>query len=127
MQIFDKYQSLSLSFYKKNNTGDLLNRISEDVTKVRMYLGPAIMYTINVTVLFILVITFMINKNPELTLYVLIPLPMLSFIIYKISFMINKKSEVTQRQQSVHSCLQITYRSLTLFIEIQLFNFYFLC
>ena len=62
-EIFDKYQSLSLSFYKKNNTGDLLNRISEDVTKVRMYLGPAIMYTINVCLLFILVITFMIRKN----------------------------------------------------------------
>ena len=102
-EIFDKYQSLSISFYKKNNTGDLLNRISEDVTKVRMYLGPAIMYTINVAVLFILVITFMIKKNPELTLYVLIPLPILSFIIYKISFMINKKSEITQTQQSLLS------------------------
>ena len=102
-EIFDKYQTLSISFYKKNNTGDLLNRISEDVTKVRMYLGPAIMYTINVAVLFILVITFMIKKNPELTLYVLIPLPILSFIIYKISFMINKKSENTQIQQSILS------------------------
>ena len=62
-EIFDKYQLLSSSFYKKNNTGDLLNRISEDVTKVRMYLGPAIMYTINVVVLFILVITFMIKMT----------------------------------------------------------------
>ena len=102
-EIFDKYQSLSLSFYKKNNTGDLLNRISEDVTKVRMYLGPAIMYTINVCLLFILVITFMIRKNPELTFYVLTPLPILSYIIYRISSTINKKSEITQKQQSALS------------------------
>ena len=92
-EIFDHYQSLSMSFFKKNNTGDLMNRISEDVGKVRMYLGPAIMYTLNVFVLFTMVITFMFNKNVSLTLYVLIPLPILSFIIYKISFVINKKSE----------------------------------
>ncbi len=102
-EIFDHYQSLSMSFFKKNNTGDLMNRISEDVGKVRMYLGPAIMYTLNVFVLFTMVITFMFNKNVSLTLYVLIPLPILSFIIYKISFVINKKSEKTQQQQSMLS------------------------
>ena len=77
-----------------------MNRISEDVTKVRMYLGPAIMYSINVSVLFIMVISFMIYKNLTLTLYVLFPLPILSIIIYKVSSIINKKSEITQQKQS---------------------------
>ena len=99
-EIFSKYQQLSISFYKKNKTGDLMNRISEDVTKVRMYLGPAIMYSINVSVLFIMVISFMIYKNLTLTLYVLFPLPILSIIIYKVSSIINKKSEITQQKQS---------------------------
>lgn len=99
-EIFSKYQELSISFYKKNKTGDLMNRISEDVTKVRMYLGPAIMYSINVSVLFIMVISFMIYKNLILTLYVLFPLPILSLIIYKVSSIINKKSEITQQKQS---------------------------
>jgi ATP-binding cassette subfamily B protein len=99
-EIFAKYQSLNISFYKKNKTGDLMNRISEDVSKVRMYLGPAIMYTINVIVLFIMVVSFMLYKNVELTIYVLLPLPILSIIIYKVSSTINKKSEITQKQQS---------------------------
>ena len=72
-EIFSKYQKLNLSFYKQNRTGDLMNRISEDVTKVRMYLGPAIMYTLNVIVLFILVISFMLYKDTSLTLFVLLP------------------------------------------------------
>ena len=99
-EIFSKYQQLSIAFYKNNKTGDLMNRISEDVTKVRMYLGPAIMYSLNVSVLFIMVISFMIYKNAELTLYVLFPLPILSFIIYRVSSVINKKSEITQQKQS---------------------------
>jgi ATP-binding cassette, subfamily B, multidrug efflux pump len=99
-EIFAKYQSLNISFYKKNKTGDLMNRISEDVSKVRMYLGPAIMYTLNVIVLFIMVVSFMLYKNVELTIYVLLPLPILSIIIYKVSSTINKKSEITQKQQS---------------------------
>tara|TARA_B100001287_G_scaffold276780_1_gene289399 strand:- start:5190 stop:6947 length:1758 start_codon:yes stop_codon:yes gene_type:complete len=99
-EIFSKYQKLNLSFYKQNRTGDLMNRISEDVTKVRMYLGPAIMYTLNVIVLFILVISFMLYKDTSLTLFVLIPLPILSFIIYKVSSVINLKSEIVQRKQS---------------------------
>ena len=98
--IFLKYQQLNLSFYKQNRTGDLMNRISEDVSKVRMYLGPAIMYTLNVVVLFIMVISFMIYKNAELTFFVLLPLPILSIIIYKVSAIINKKSEITQKKQS---------------------------
>ena len=99
-EIYDKYQRLSMSFYKRNNTGDLMNRISEDVSKVRMYLGPAIMYTINVAVLIVMVVSFMIKISPLLTLYVLIPLPLMSILVYKVSSLINKKSEVTQVQQS---------------------------
>lgn len=99
-EIYDKYQQLSMSFYKRNNTGDLMNRISEDVGKVRMYLGPAIMYTINVAVLIVMVISFMIKISPLLTLYVLIPLPIMSILVYKVSYRINKKSEITQTQQS---------------------------
>ena len=99
-EIFSKYQQLTISFYKNNKTGDLMNRISEDVTKVRMYLGPAIMYSINVVVLFVMVITFMIYKNATLTMYVLFPLPILSIIIYFVSSIINKKSEITQKKQS---------------------------
>ncbi len=99
-EIYDQYQSLSMSFYKKNNTGDLMNRISEDVNKVRMYLGPAIMYTINLIVLAILAITAMINLNTSLTLYVLAPLPVMSILIYYVSQIMNKRSEAVQRQQS---------------------------
>lgn len=98
--IYKHYQVLDSSFYKRNNTGDLMNRISEDVTRVRMYLGPGIMYSVNLVVLFILVIGQMINVNPMLTLYVLLPLPLLSFIIYLVSNQINKKSELQQAQQS---------------------------
>ena len=102
-EIFNHYQNLNLSFYRNNNTGDLMNRISEDVSRVRMSFGPAIMYTINLIVLFILVISTMINVNAKLTLYVLIPLPFLSLGIYYVSSVINKKSEQVQRQLSVLS------------------------
>jgi ATP-binding cassette subfamily B multidrug efflux pump len=98
--IYQHYQVLDSSFYKRNNTGDLMNRISEDVTRVRMYLGPGIMYTVNLIVLFVMIIGQMINVNPMLTLYVLLPLPILSFIIYLVSNQINKKSELQQIQQS---------------------------
>ena len=99
-EIYEHYQKLDLAFYKRNNTGDLMNRISEDVGKVRMYIGPAIMYTINLIVLFILVIVTMVQVNPLLTFYVLIPLPFLSVTIYYVSSIINKKSELVQEQQS---------------------------
>ena len=99
-EIFDQYQNLSLSFYKQNNTGDLMNRISEDVSKVRMYFGPAIMYTINLFVLFTLLIYTMLQVNVKLTIYVLTPLPLLTISIYYASKIINKKSEKVQRQLS---------------------------
>ncbi len=99
-EIFDKYQQLSMSFYKRNSTGDLMNRISEDVTKVRSYLGPGIMYSINVFFLFGFVLYFMLSISPELTLYALTPLPVMSVIIYFVSSTMNKLSEKVQRQQS---------------------------
>ena len=99
-EIYNKYQFLSFDFYKNNRTGDLMNRISEDVSKVRMYIGPAIMYTINTFSLFIIVITYMISVAPKLTMYTLMPLPILSFIIYKISIVINFKSKIVQEYLS---------------------------
>ena len=99
-EIYEHYQALSMSFYKKNNTGDIMNRISEDVSRVRMYLGPGIMYTLNLVLLFAMVIPVMLSKSVELTLYALTPLPVLSILIYIISSKINKKSEATQRQLS---------------------------
>lgn len=96
-EVFRKYENLSLNFYKKNRTGDLMNRISEDVSKVRMYLGPAIMYSVQTGVLFIVVIPYMFSQAPELTLYTIAPLPILSFAIYKLSVAINKRSTVVQQ------------------------------
>ena len=102
-EIFDHYQKLDLSFYNRNNTGDLMNRISEDVGRVRMYVGPAIMYTINLVVMFILVIWAMVRVNPRLALYVLLPLPILTFIVYYVHDLINRKSEQVQAQLSTLS------------------------
>ncbi|HRH67174.1 MAG TPA: ABC transporter transmembrane domain-containing protein, partial [Bacteroidia bacterium] len=102
-EIYDHYQQLSLSFYRRNNTGDLMNRISEDVGRVRMYIGPAVMYTINLAVLFILIIISMLRVNTTLTLYVLAPLPLLSISIYYVSDLMNRKSEEVQTQQSALS------------------------
>ena len=99
-EVYRKYQDLSLSFYKRNRTGDLMNRISEDVSKVRMYLGPAIMYTIQTSVLVIVVVPYMFTQAAELTLYALAPLPILSFAIYKLSVAINKRSTVVQQYLS---------------------------
>lgn len=104
-EIFDQYQRLNLAFYRRNKTGDLMNRISEDVSQVRMYLGPAIMYTLNLVVLCVLAISAMLSVNVELTLYVLLPLPVLSVSIYYVSTLINKRSEKVQRQQSHLSTL----------------------
>ena len=102
-EIFDQYQRLSLAFYKRNNTGDLMNRISEDVSRVRMYLGPAIMYTINVAISLIIIISIMFSINVRLSLFVLTPLPILSIAIYYVSQKINIKSEQVQRQLSAIS------------------------
>lgn len=99
-EIYQHYQSLPLSFYRRNNTGDLMNRISEDVSRVRMYLGPAIMYGINLVTLFLMVIPFMFTINVKLTLYSLIPLPILSFSIYYVNNIINRKSEEIQKALS---------------------------
>jgi ATP-binding cassette subfamily B multidrug efflux pump len=99
-EIYAQYQSLSMSFYKRNDTGDLMNRISEDVSKVRMYLGPAIMYSINLVVLAVLSIWAMMNLNSTLTLWVLAPLPVMSILVYKVSKVINNRSEAVQSQQS---------------------------
>lgn len=99
-EIYRHYQNLPLSFYRKNSTGDLMARITEDVSRVRMYLGPAIMYGLNLLILFPLVITYMIMINPVLTLYSLLPLPILSLSIYFVNNMINERSEKIQRSLS---------------------------
>ncbi|MDA9016271.1 ABC transporter transmembrane domain-containing protein, partial [Flavobacteriaceae bacterium] len=99
-EIFWHYQRLTQRFYKNNRTGDLMNRISEDVGKVRMYVGPAFMYSINTVSLFIIVISYMISIAPELTLYTVLPLPILSITIYKLSRIINQKSTLVQEMLS---------------------------
>lgn len=96
-EIYQQYQRLSINFYKKNRTGDLMSRISEDVTKVRMYVGPAIMYTMNMLVLFVAGFWQMINIDVKLTLYTLIPFPILSVSIFFVSKIINQKSTVVQQ------------------------------
>tara|TARA_Y100000034_G_C6910301_1_gene424324 strand:- start:8358 stop:10112 length:1755 start_codon:yes stop_codon:yes gene_type:complete len=99
-EIYQQYQRLSLNFYKKNRTGDLMNRISEDVSKVRMYVGPSIMYTMNMLVLFAVGFTQMITVDPTLTLYTLIPFPLLSVSIFILSRTINKRSAIVQQYLS---------------------------
>jgi ATP-binding cassette, subfamily B, multidrug efflux pump len=99
-EVFRQYENLSHNFYKQNRTGDLMNRISEDVSKVRMYVGPAVMYTINTIIRFAIVIVYMFNVSPRLTLYTLLPLPILSYAIFKISSEINKRSTVFQQYLS---------------------------
>jgi len=99
-EIFEQYLRLSQTFYKNNRTGDLMNRISEDVGKVRMYVGPAIMYSINTVALFVIVISYMVSIAPQLTLYTIIPLPLLSYIIYKLSKIINVRSTKVQENLS---------------------------
>ena len=98
--IFDQYQRLDASFYKANDTGDLMNRISEDVSKVRMYLGPAVMYTLNLAVLIFLVVGVMLFIDVQLTLFALLPLPFMSIAIYRVSKRINRQSEAVQSRQS---------------------------
>ena len=99
-EIFIQYQRLTQSFYKNNRTGDLMNRVSEDVGKVRMYFGPAIMYSINTIALFIIVISYMISVAPILTLYTLLPLPVLAFLIYKLNKAIHFRSTKVQEMLS---------------------------
>ena len=112
-EIFAHYEKLTLAFYKRNNTGDLMARISEDVSHVRMYVGPAIMYGINLTTLFVLVISSMLSVSVEMTLYVLLPLPILSISIYYVSNLINKRSAAIQGQLSIlNSTAQEAYSGI---------------
>jgi ATP-binding cassette subfamily B protein len=114
-ELYTHYQQLNTSFYKRNNTGDLMSRISEDVSRVRMYIGPAVMYLINTITLFFLVIYVMFNINAYLSFLVLLPLPVLVYAIYKVSDIINKKSEqisialsgLTTRAQEVFSGIRV--------------------
>ena len=99
-EIYNQYQNLSLNFYKRNKTGDLMNRISEDVSRVRMYVGPAVMYSINTITLLIIVIFYMYRQSPELTFYTICPLPILSITIYKLSKLINQRSTIVQESLS---------------------------
>lgn len=102
-EVYAHYQKLSLSFYKANRTGDLMNRITEDVSKVREFAGPAIMYSINTVTLFVVALIYMYQRSPELTLYTVLPLPILSIFIYKISQIINKRSRIVQESLSTLS------------------------
>jgi ATP-binding cassette subfamily B protein len=99
-EVFRHYEVLTQNFYKKNRTGDLMNRISEDVGKVRMYVGPAVMYSINTLIRFTIVIAYMYNVSPKLTLYTLLPLPILSYAIFKLSKEINVRSTLFQENLS---------------------------
>lgn len=99
-EVFRQYERLTQHFYKQNRTGDLMNRISEDVSKTRMYVGPAVMYTINTAIRFIVVILYMYQVSPLLTLYTLLPLPFLSIAIFKLSQIINQRSTVFQQNLS---------------------------
>jgi len=112
-EIYQHYQKLSMAFYRRNNTGDLMNRVTEDVSRVRMYLGPAIMYTINTSVLFILIIISMFNVNARLTVFSLLPLPLLAITIYYVHSMINHRSEKIQQQlSSLSSFVQETFSGI---------------
>ena len=99
-EVFQHYEKLSLGFYKQNRTGDLMNRISEDVSKVRMYVGPALMYSTTTVTLFVVVLSYMIYEAPLLTLYAVAPLPILSVLIYKLSAAIHKRSTIVQEYLS---------------------------
>lgn len=112
-EIFDHYEKLDLAFYKRNNTGDLMSRITEDVSKIRMYVGPALLYGINLVSLFVFVIWSMLKVSVELTLWSLAPLPLLSLSIYYVSRLINKKSEVIQAQlATLNSTAQEVYSGI---------------
>lgn len=112
-EIYHHYQKLSLAFYRRNNTGDLMNRVTEDVSRVRMYIGPAIMYTINTIVLFILIIVAMVSVNLKLAIYCLLPLPVLAITIYYVNSIINLKSEkIQQRLSSLSSFVQETFSGI---------------
>ena len=99
-EVYQHYQKLDTAFYKRNSTGDLMNRIAEDVSRVRMFTGPAIMYLVNLVAVISLGVFFMYKRDPLLTLYVLAPLPILAITIYYVNNMIHKKSEKIQESLS---------------------------
>src|SRR5690606_1171399 len=112
-EIYQHYQQLSMAFYRRSNTGDLMNRATEDVSRVRMYIGPAIMYTINTTVLFILIIAAMVSVNLKLSIYCHLPLPVLALTIYYVHRIINQRSEQIQEQLSnLSSFFQETFSGI---------------
>ena len=114
-EIFQKYQDLDISFYKNNRVGDLMNRISEDVSRVRMYVGPALMYSINTVTLFIIIISYMLSIDIKLTLYTIAPLPLLSIIIYKLSRKINIKSlNVQESLSSLTTLVQESFSGISI-------------
>lgn len=124
-EIYTHYQNLDAQFYKQNTTGDLMNRISDDVSKVRMYTGPAIMYIANTVVTTIIILIFMLKVNPTLTLLVFLPLPILSFIIYKVSNLINKQSSKVQEELSgLTSQAQETFAAIRLIKAYARENFF---
>ena len=120
-QIYQHYQGMSQKYYKRQRIGDLMNRISEDVSKIRMMLGPAIMYSINTITLFVVILTYMINSSVKLTLYTIIPFPILSFLVYKLSTTTQIRSK--QVQESLSDLTTVTQES---FSAIQLIRNYVL-
>lgn len=123
-KIYQQYQELSTSFYKKHKTGDLMNRITEDVALVRMYLGPGIMYPMDLISRVAIIAYFMIQIDPELTLYTLAPLPVLSVLIYYVARVINKKSKLVQEQQSnISSSVQDTFSGIRVIKSFNTENF----
>src|SRR5690606_15016945 len=112
-EIYGHYQRLDAAFFRRNNTGDLMNRVTEDVNRVRSYLGPAIMYSINTVVLSIMVITAMVSVNPTLALYALLPIPFLSALLLYVNRIINQRSEWIQEQLSrLSSFVQETFSGI---------------
>ncbi|MDE5431980.1 ABC transporter ATP-binding protein [Elizabethkingia meningoseptica] len=102
-KIYTHYQNLSLTIFKNTTIGDLMNRLSEDVVAIRMYLGPGVMYVVNLSVLLVITTVYMLLTDVRMTIWTLIPLPILSFVIYKVSSIINKKSKIMQKSQSAIS------------------------
>jgi ATP-binding cassette subfamily B multidrug efflux pump len=128
-ELYNHYQQLDLAFYKRNNTGDLMSRITEDISRVREYVGPALMYGINLAILVVMVIWAMVLVSPRLTFFVLLPLPLLSFSIYYISVIINQKSEkIQEKLADLNSNAQETYsgiRVIKSYVQEKEINRYF--
>ncbi|MBS1637433.1 MAG: ABC transporter ATP-binding protein [Bacteroidetes bacterium] len=124
-ELYAHYQLFDASFFKQYTTGDMMNRISEDVGKVRMYTGPAIMYLVNTFATVVIVLIFMLQSNWKLTLLVLAPLPFLSYVIYRVSDLINKRSKIVQQEQSkLTSHAQETYSAVRVIKAYARENFY---